>query len=125
MKPLTGILCILCSLFMLSGVLQAAEPYRIGAILSVTGAASFLGEPEKNTVLMLQEEINAAGGINGHPLEVIIEDSKSEETQAVLAAKKLIENDKDILAEYFDPKDFYADGADNALFFRWEIQYKF
>lgn len=30
-----------------------------------------------------------------------------------------------ILAEYFDPKDFYADGADNALFFRWEIQYKF
>lgn len=94
MKPLTGILCILCFLFMLSGVLQAAEPYRIGAILSVTGAASFLGEPEKNTVLMLQEEINAAGGINGHPLEVIIEDSKSEETQAVLAAKKLIENDK-------------------------------
>lgn len=70
------------------------EPYKIGAIFSVTGAASFLGEPEKNTVLMLAEQINKAGGINGHPLEVIIEDSKSDETQAVLAAKKLIEKDK-------------------------------
>lgn len=70
------------------------EPYKIGAIFSVTGAASFLGEPEKNTVLMLVEQINKAGGINGHPLEVIIEDSKSDETQAVLAAKKLIEKDK-------------------------------
>lgn len=70
------------------------EPYRIGAIFSVTGAASFLGEPEKNTVLMLTEQINKSGGINGHPLEVIIEDSKSDETQAVLAAKKLLEKDK-------------------------------
>ncbi len=73
---------------------QAKEPYKIGAIFSVTGAASFLGEPEKNTVLMLVDQINRAGGINGHPLEVIIEDSKSDETQAVLAAKKLIEKNQ-------------------------------
>ncbi len=70
------------------------EPYKIGAIFSVTGPASFLGEPEKNTVLMLVEQINKAGGINGHPLQVIIEDSKSDETQAVLSAKKLLEKDK-------------------------------
>lgn len=70
------------------------EPYNIGAIFSVTGPASFLGEPEKNTVLMLVEQINKAGGINGHPLRVTIEDSKSDETQAVLAAKKLLEKDK-------------------------------
>lgn len=73
---------------------QAKEPYKIGAIFSVTGAASFLGEPEKNTVLMLVDQINKTGGINGHPLEVIIEDSKSDETQAVLSAKKLLEKDK-------------------------------
>ncbi|MFZ5996486.1 MAG: ABC transporter substrate-binding protein [Nitrospirota bacterium] len=72
---------------------DAKEPYKIGAVLSVTGAASFLGEPEKNTVLMLKDQINAAGGINGTPIEVIIEDSKSDETQAVLAAKKLLEKD--------------------------------
>ena len=72
---------------------HAKDPYKVGAIFSVTGAASFLGEPEKNSVIMLQDQINKAGGINGHPVEVIIEDSKSEETQAVLAAKKLIERD--------------------------------
>ena len=43
---------------------------------------------------MLQEQINKAGGINGHPLEIIIEDTKSEEATAVLSAKKLIESDK-------------------------------
>ncbi|HSW64731.1 MAG TPA: ABC transporter substrate-binding protein [Dissulfurispiraceae bacterium] len=85
----------LALLLMISVSFAAAqEPIRIGAILSVTGAASFLGEPEKNTVLMLKDQINKAGGINGHPLEVIIEDSKSDETQAVLAAKKLIDRDK-------------------------------
>ncbi|MCX8070300.1 MAG: ABC transporter substrate-binding protein [Thermodesulfovibrionales bacterium] len=73
---------------------QAKETYKIGAILSITGAASFLGEPEKNTIIMLADQINKAGGINGNPIEVIIEDSKSDETQAVLAAKKLIEKDK-------------------------------
>lgn len=80
-----------CMLFSLS---SAAEPVKIGAIFSITGGASFLGEPEKNTVLMLKDQINAAGGINGRPVEIIIEDSKSEESTAVLAAKKLIERDK-------------------------------
>lgn len=70
------------------------EPYKIGAIFAVTGAASFLGEPEKNTAIMLMDQINKAGGINGHPLEIIIEDSKSTEADAVLAAKKLLEKDK-------------------------------
>ena len=69
-------------------------PYKIGAIFSVTGAASFLGEPEKNTIIMLQDRIDKIGGISGHPIEIVIEDSKSDETQAVLAAKKLLERDK-------------------------------
>lgn len=70
------------------------EPIKIGAILSITGPASFIGEPEKNTLLLLADQINKAGGINGRPVQVIIEDSKSDETQAVLSAKKLIERDK-------------------------------
>lgn len=80
-------------LFSYTATSYCKEPYKIGAIFSVTGAASFLGEPERNTVLMLVDQINKAGGINGHPLEVIIEDSKSDETQAVLSAKKLLEKD--------------------------------
>lgn len=86
-------LTVLAVVFSLGSLSQAKEPYKVGAIFSVTGAASFLGEPEKNTVLMLVDQINKSGGINGHPLEVIIEDSKSDETQAVLAAKKLLEKD--------------------------------
>jgi len=82
------------SFMFLSNIAYAKETYKIGAIFSITGAASFLGEPEKNTVLMLADQINKAGGINGTPVEVIIEDSKSDETQAVLSAKKLIEKDK-------------------------------
>ncbi|NWF98160.1 MAG: ABC transporter substrate-binding protein [Nitrospirae bacterium] len=84
----------LASVFLFLQNAEAKEPYKIGAVFAVTGPASFLGEPEKNTALMLQEQINKAGGINGHPLEIIIEDTKSDETQAVLSAKKLLENDK-------------------------------
>ncbi len=73
---------------------QAAEPYKIGAIFAITGPASWLGEPERNTSKMLAEEINKAGGIKGHKLEVIIEDTVGDETKAVLAVKKLINQDK-------------------------------
>src|SRR5208337_2133079 len=88
-----AIICIVIIPVFFAVTSYAKEPYKIGALFSVTGAASFLGEPEKNTVIMLQEQINKAGGVNGHPLEVIIEDTKSDETQAVLSAKKLLERD--------------------------------
>ncbi|MBI4495689.1 MAG: ABC transporter substrate-binding protein [Deltaproteobacteria bacterium] len=70
------------------------EPYTIGAVFSVTGGASFLGEPERNTAKMIEEWVNAAGGIQGHPLRVIVEDTKSDEGQAVLAVRKILEKEK-------------------------------
>ncbi|MBW1981608.1 MAG: ABC transporter substrate-binding protein [Deltaproteobacteria bacterium] len=73
---------------------EAKAPYRIGGIFAITGPASFLGEPERNSMLLLAEKINAAGGINGHPLEVIIYDTEGDATKAVLNANKLIEKDK-------------------------------
>jgi branched-chain amino acid transport system substrate-binding protein len=69
-------------------------PYTIGAVPSITGGASFLGEPQRNTLKMVEEWINAAGGVNGHPLKVIVEDTKSDEGQAVLAVRKLLDKDK-------------------------------
>jgi len=93
-KKFSVVLLAVLSVFVLVVNAYAKEPYKIGALFAVTGPASFLGEPEKNTALMLMEQINKAGGINGHPLEIIIEDTKSDETQAVLSAKKLLENDK-------------------------------
>ncbi len=68
----------------------SAETYKIGAVLAVSGPAAFLGEPERNTAVMLAEQINAAGGINGHKLEVIIEDNEGNAAKAVMKVKKLI-----------------------------------
>lgn len=87
-------LAILLLPFAFIGPLSAAEPIKIGFVASITGGASFLGEPEKNTALMVQDWINKQGGINGLPIEIIIEDSKSGESEAVLATKKLIDKDR-------------------------------
>ncbi|MCE5194066.1 MAG: ABC transporter substrate-binding protein [Nitrospiraceae bacterium] len=72
----------------------AEETIKIGAILSVTGPASFLGEPEKNTALMLKDQINSKGGIMGKKIELIIYDDETDVNKAVLAADKLLKKDK-------------------------------
>jgi len=91
--------CMVLGVFLLSlaAAARAAEPYKVGAVFAITGPAAWLGEPEKNTVKMIEEEINAQGGINGHPLEVIVEDTVGDEAKAVMAVNKLINKD-DVLA---------------------------
>jgi len=81
-----------------AGAALAQAPYRVGAIFSITGPGSSLGIPERDTALMLEAEINGRGGIKGpdgqlHPLKLVIYDDASDETRAVLAAKKLIDED--------------------------------
>jgi len=76
------------------GASARKEPYKVGAIFAITGPAAWLGTPERNTVKMIEEQINMSGGINGHPLEIIIEDTVGDPTRAVTAVKKLITKDK-------------------------------
>jgi len=71
-----------------------AENIKVGAILAVTGGASFLGGPEARTLGMMVEEINANGGVNGNKLELIIKDSGGNPEKAISFAKQLIEEDK-------------------------------
>ena len=71
-----------------------AETVKIGAILAVTGPASFLGGPEARTLEMLVEQTNAAGGINGMPVEMIIKDSGGSPEKAISFAKQLIEEEQ-------------------------------
>lgn len=71
-----------------------AENIKIGAILAVTGGASFLGGPEARSLEMMVEEINAKGGINGDKIELIIKDSAASPEKAISFAKQLIEEDK-------------------------------
>lgn len=70
------------------------DPIKVGAIFSLTGPNSPLGVPEKQAVEMLVKEVNAAGGVDGRPLEVIFEDDKSDNTEAVKAIKKLVSKEK-------------------------------
>jgi len=74
--------------------LAQKEPYKIGAVFSITGGGSFLGDPEKKTAEMLADQINKQGGINGHPLELIVVDDETDATKCNLAVKKLIKKDQ-------------------------------
>ena len=80
----------LMAAMMLAGLTAGAEPIKIGCVFAITGPASWLGEPEANTVKMIAEEINAAGGINGNKVELLIEDSQGDETRAKNAVQSLI-----------------------------------
>jgi len=71
-----------------------AETIKIGAVVSVTGAASFLGEPQKNTLLQLQDLTNAKGGMDGRQVELIIYDDESDVNKCVMAARKLLDQDQ-------------------------------
>jgi branched-chain amino acid transport system substrate-binding protein len=71
-----------------------SEPYVIGGIFSITGPASYLGSPERNSMEMVVQEINAKGGINGHPLKAVIYDDETDVTKARLNAEKLLQKDK-------------------------------
>jgi branched-chain amino acid transport system substrate-binding protein len=75
---------------------SSEDAYKIGAVIDISGNSSSLGVPERDTLLMMVDQINANGGIQGHPIDLIVMDNKSDETEAVLAAKTLIE--KDVLA---------------------------
>ena len=88
------LLSVVAALVLCAGQSLAAEPIKIGAVVSVTGPASFLGEPEKNTLEMIRDELNAKGGLLGRPVELILYDDESDVNKAVLAAEKLIKKDQ-------------------------------
>jgi len=73
---------------------MAADTIKVGAILAVTGPASFLGAPEAKTLEMLTEELNAKGGVDGRKIQLIIKDSGASPEKAISFAKQLIEEEK-------------------------------
>ncbi|MEO8752369.1 MAG: ABC transporter substrate-binding protein [Casimicrobiaceae bacterium] len=73
---------------------SAEEPIRIGSVLSLTGPAAFLGDPELKTLKLYIERINAGGGVLGRKLELTHYDDGSDASKANTFAKRLIEQDK-------------------------------
>mgnify|MGYP000965492101 FL=1 len=76
----------------------AADPIKICSVLSVTGPAAFLGDPELKTMQMYVEDINKKGGVLGRQLQLVHYDDGSDANKANGFAKRLIDDDKvDIL----------------------------
>ena len=81
----------LCALLSASPV---SAQIKIGSVLSVTGPASFLGDPEKKTLEIYVDEINAKGGVNGQKLQLIVYDDAANADTARTFATRLVEEDK-------------------------------
>jgi len=94
MKAVKILAVVLLSCMVLAAPALAKDTIKIGAILAVTGPASFLGAPEAKTLEMMVEEINKKGGIKGKQIELIIKDSGANPEKALSFAKQLIEEDK-------------------------------
>ncbi|MCX8016480.1 MAG: ABC transporter substrate-binding protein [Rhodocyclaceae bacterium] len=88
-KIVSGAALALCALSAF-----AAPPIKIGSVLSVTGPASFLGDPQIKTLQLYIDDINKKGGVLGRPLQLIHYDDGSDANKANGFAKRLIEDDK-------------------------------
>lgn len=95
MKKIIGkSLCALAAACLMTAAPVWAENIKIGALLAVTGPASFLGGPEARTLEMLVEEANAKGGIGGNKIELLVKDTAGNPEKAISLAKQLLEEEK-------------------------------
>jgi len=91
---LTRTAVLALSLAALAAPARAAEELKIGALLSVTGPAAFLGAPEARTLEMLTDQVNARGGVAGHKVKLIVKDTGGSPEKAVSFARQLIDEEK-------------------------------
>lgn len=72
----------------------AKPAIKLGALLPLTGPSGATGQDMKDGYELAKAQINAAGGVNGAPIEVIYEDDKNDPATAVASFEKLVSNDK-------------------------------
>ncbi len=73
---------------------SADEPIKIGALLSITGPASFLGAPEARTLELLAADLNAKGGVRGRKVQLVVKDTAGSPEKAISFAKQLVDEDQ-------------------------------
>ena len=93
---LTRISAIALAAALSLGTAQAAD-IRIGVAEALSGGAAQYGISIRNGFQMAVEEINAAGGVNGSKIELVIEDEQGKKDEAINAFKKLIFQDKALM----------------------------
>lgn len=72
----------------------AATPIKVGIATDLTGPIGYAGVPNANIAKLVVEEINASGGLIGRPVQLIIEDTATNEQLAVTRVRKLVQRDK-------------------------------
>jgi len=77
----------------MAGISSAADTIKIGSVLSVTGPAAALGEPQLKTLEIYVNKINKEGGVLGKKLELISYDDTSDSVKANSFTKRLLDND--------------------------------
>ncbi|MCZ4291674.1 ABC transporter substrate-binding protein [Hoeflea alexandrii] len=73
---------------------QEKEPLKIGLLLSLSGPAAPFGIPERDAIQTLAAQTNAEGGINGHPVELVVYDDATNPTEAARGMRQLALQDK-------------------------------
>lgn len=79
------------------GSALAAQPIKIGVAEALSGPAAQYGVSIRNGFEMAVDEINAAGGVNGSKIELVVEDEQGKKDEAINAFKKLIFQDKTLM----------------------------
>ena len=80
-----------CLLINLTGCGGAKDTIKIGLQGPMTGDYAYEGKGFQNALNMLVEQVNAAGGINGKQVELIVEDDAGDPTQSALVAQRLVD----------------------------------
>lgn len=96
-KWLMGLMVVLVAFGMSACSEKSAsseDTIKIGAVIDSSGVSAPLGKGEEETLKMLVEQVNEEGGIGGKKIKLISIDSKSDQNEAVLATKKLIDQEK-------------------------------
>lgn len=88
------VLLVLALLVAFSATAMAIEPIKIGGLFDLTGKAANIGKPTKDVALLVIDQINKQGGVGGRKLQLVVADTQSEPSQAVVALKRLIQRDK-------------------------------
>ncbi len=94
MKPVWKTAAAAFAASLLMGSVAAQEPIKIGVTQPLTGAFAASGNYVAQGAKMAEDHINAAGGVLGRKIQLVIEDNKSNPTEAVATAEKLIGKDK-------------------------------
>ncbi|MFA6366285.1 MAG: ABC transporter substrate-binding protein, partial [Candidatus Hydrogenedentales bacterium] len=93
-KVMVSVMAVMAAFAMISCGSQKAKEIKIASINPLTGEAATYGQSTKNGMELAVEEWNAAGGVLGRQIKLIVEDDKGDPAEGASVFTKVIEQDK-------------------------------